>query len=106
MAVDQGILDSVASANYKTLSELGSHSAGLAMQNAVAHQSGLNQIRELALGALAKTMVEMDPSESISVLKALSGNDVAQQVTSLLAALSMGQQSAKVAQTTPPPTGG
>jgi hypothetical protein len=103
MATEQ-TLDTLNNVNLKTVGEAASHSMGLAMENAVAHQAAMNQVRELAIGALAKSMTEMDPSQAVSILKATSGNEMASQITSLLAALSSGQQQAKVAQTTPPTT--
>ena len=104
MPVDQGIVDSVATANMKTGAEMGSHSLGLAMENAVAHQQAMFQIRELAIGNLAKAMTEIDTEQAVSMLKATSGNEVAAQIASLAAALASGQQQTKAAQTTPPVT--
>lgn len=99
-------LDTINNANLKTVAEAGSHSMALAMENAVAHQGAMFQIRELALGRLAKVMTEIDPAEAVSLLKATSGNEPASQISALLAALASGQQQVKAAQSTPPPTGG
>jgi hypothetical protein len=102
MATEQ-TLDTINNANLKTVGEMAAHSSGLAMQNAVAHSGAMNQIRELAMGSLAKSMTELDPSQAIAILKATTGNESASQISALLAALSSGQQGVKAAQTTPPP---
>jgi hypothetical protein len=97
-------LDTINNANLKTVGEMAAHSAGLAMQNSVAHAGAMNQIRELAIGALSKKMTELDVTEAVSLVKATSGNDVAAQIAALTAALAAGQQDVKTAQTTPPVT--
>ena len=106
MAANETIVDTLSIENLKTVGGMASHSTGLAMENAVAHQQAMFQIRELAIGRIAKLMTEIDPAEAISILKATSGNDLAGTIAALLASLSSGQQQAKVAQTTPPPTAG
>jgi len=98
-------LDTINNANLKTVGEMAAHSTGLAMQNAVAHAGAMNQIRELAMGSLAKSMTELDPTQAVSMLKATTGNEPAAQISALLAALASGQQQTKAAQSTPPVTG-
>ena len=103
-SIPEEIINSVAISNLKTIAEAASHSMGLAMQNAVSHQNRLNIVAEAALGNITKNLTETDQIEAVSVLKTLSGNDLAQQLAQLLSALASNQQSAKTAQTTPPPT--
>lgn len=105
MAADQGILDSVANSNAKTFGDGPAFFLQLAMGDAVAHQRSMNAIREAATAAAIKQLVEVDPSEAVAALKVTSGNEVASQLTALLAALASGQQQVKTAQTTPPPSG-
>jgi len=100
----EATLDTINNTNLKTVGEAASHSMGLAFENAVAHQAAMNQIRELAIGSLAKKMTELDVSEAAALLKVTSGNDVASQIAALTSALAAGQQTAKVAQTVPPVT--
>jgi len=103
-----GLDQAAGSTNYvnaKVIGEIGAHTLGLAMQNAVAHQNRMNILAESFVAAAVKVIHEVDPIESVSVLKTLSGNDLAQQLAQLLSALAMNQQGAKVAQTTPPETG-
>jgi len=103
MATDQTI-DTLNNVNLKTVGEQAAFSTGLSMENAVSHQQAMNQIRELSMGNLAKKMTELDVMESLAVVKATSGNDVANQISALMAALAAGQSATKAAQTTPPVT--
>ena len=64
----------------------------------------MNAISEAAIGSIVKNLTEIDPSQSVSLLKAMSGNDLAQQLSALAAALSGSQQGVKAGQTTPPVT--
>lgn len=120
------VVDSVTTDNIKTIAEAGAHSIAVAMQNLVsfqqvsnsnllaiqnaAQQSVLAQTQALTnlmmatTGAIVKNLLEVDPGEAISVQKELSGNDTAQMLAQLLAALNSGQQGVKSAQTTPPVT--
>jgi hypothetical protein len=104
MAADQGIIDSVSNVNTKNLGDAAAFAMGLAYNDAVAHQRAMNSIREASVGAVVKSLVEVDPTESVSVNKVLTGNDLAGTLSQLVAALGVGQQLSKVAQTTPPPT--
>lgn len=103
MATEQ-TLDSLNNANLKTVGEQAAFATGLSMQNQVSHQGAMNQIRELSMGNLAKKMTELDVMESLAVVKATSGNDVANQISALMAALAAGQSATKAAQTVPPVT--
>ena len=102
--LNETIVDAVATNNVKTIGESASHSMGLAFANAVAHQNRMNVIAEAAVGNIVKNLTEMDPGQAASILKTLSGNEVASQLSALLAAIASGQQQVKGAQTTPPPT--
>ena len=104
MAADQGIIDSVSNVNTKNLGDAAAFAMGLAYNDAVAHQRAMNSIREASVGAVVKSLVEVDPTESVSVNKVLTGNDLAGALAQLLATLGIGQQMGKVAQTTPPAT--
>lgn len=98
------IRESVAINNIKTLGESAAFYTQLAMGNAVSHQNRLNVIAETTVGQICKALIEVDPSESVAIQKLLSGNDLAQQLAQLLAALASNQQGVKAAQTTPPVT--
>lgn len=102
--VNESVIDSVTAANFKNLGDAPAFYAALAMGDAVAHQRGVNAIREAAIGSIIDRLISVDPTESISVLKQLSGNDLAATIAQLLSALGSNQQAAKVSQTTPPVT--
>lgn len=103
-ALPDDIRESVAVSNLKTLGEALSASITLSVQNAVSHQQRVNAIAEGALQAWTKNMSEVDPIQAVSTLKTLTGNDLAQQLAQLSAAIAQIQQGIKGAQTTPPPT--
>lgn len=106
MARSQDIIDSVADSNLKTIAESG------AFYTASLHQIHVNAIAELgaitraATAKAIKALLENDAEEAASTQKILSGNDLAQQLAQLTAAVASIQQSVKAAQTTPPQTGG
>jgi hypothetical protein len=104
MALNPDVVEAVTAANFKTHAEGGAFYLNLAMGDAVAHQRRTHVIAENAMGRVVKDLIEIDPAEAASVSKAVSGNDLAQQIVQLAAALGGGQQGAKVAQTTPPDT--
>ncbi len=103
MAVDQGIVDSVATANIKTVSEGPAYFTNILYGNAVAHQQAMQQIQLAATGSIVKGLTEMDIGQAVAVLKAAGGLDPG-VLASLMAALGGGQVMAKEAQTTPPVT--
>ena len=70
----------------------------------LSHLNRVNVLAETALSQQIKGLLEVDPLEAVSVVKAMTGDDVAQQIMNKLAALGGGQQVAKVAQSTPPET--
>lgn len=116
-ALADDVREAVANANFKVTAEAPTVMQNLALQNFIAHQQRLNQIAEselvsaqalnrAILGRVVNSLLDTEPTDALAAQKVFSGNDVAQQITSLLAALASGQQGAKVAQTTPPPTTG
>ncbi len=102
MALSQDVVQSVAEANFKNLADGAAFAVNLSYQDAVAHQRSVNALREAALGSALKGLVELDPTQALSQVKALSGNDLGGQIVQLLAALAANQQGAKVAKETPP----
>jgi|DEB0MinimDraft_3_1074331.scaffolds.fasta_scaffold36601_1 hypothetical protein len=104
MALSENVVQSVSEANFKNLADGAAFAINLSYQDAVAHQRAVNSLREASLGAALKGLVELDPSQALSQVKALSGNDLAGQLLQLLSALGGGQQAAKVSQSTPPET--
>lgn len=104
MALSPEIVESVANTNLKNLGEAPAFHAAISMGNAVAHQQAMQQIQLAAVGSIVKSLTEVDPTEAVAVLKATSGNEVASQLSALLAALASGQQSSKTAGNTPPVT--
>ena len=104
MAADQGVIDSVSNVNTKNLGDAAAFAMGLAFADQVAHQRAMNSIREASVGAVVKSLVQVDPIESVSTNKVLSGNDLAGTITALLAAIQSGQVGNKAAGTTPPVT--
>ena len=113
MPIPEDIIQSVAIDNVKTIASGPSVNSqfyqGLAMANAV-HNQNLSQQNAIAeqnaMGvarlATVKQLIEVDPTESVAVNKMMTGNDVASQMQSLLAALNSGGQGVKSMQTTPP----
>jgi hypothetical protein len=102
--IAEGAAETVEFANVKTVGEMLSFAAGTAALNLTKHQANCDQITQMYLGNLANKMTSVDPTEAISNLKQLSGNDVAQQIAALSAAVASMQGSLKGAQTTPPVT--
>jgi hypothetical protein len=103
--------------NVKNVGELHAVSMGMLVQGMVASQLRQNDAANLAaqnhavLSQAATLMgvnkvLNLDPAEAIALLKATSGNDLAQQIAGLIAGTAGGQQAVKGAVTTPPETGG
>ena len=97
MPLDQGVVDSVTNANFKSLAEL-------ATQNMVAHQNRLNMIAESSVGQILNKMNGLDPTEAAAVTK-VSEAGLGAEIAKLGAAVSSIQMSLKGAQTTLPETG-
>lgn len=104
MAADQGLIDSVANANTKTVAESTAFWTAQAMGNHVQSQNRLQILAETALAKSIELLQNISMEEASAVNKVGTGNDVAAQMQALLAALNSGQQGVKVAQTTPPVT--
>ena len=105
-ALPDDIRESVAVGNIKTVGESAAFFAAMGFRQATEHANRMNIIAESAIGNITKGLTEVDPTQAASVLKTLSGNDLAQSLGQLLAALNSGQQGVKSAQTTPPVTAG
>ncbi len=103
MPADQGIIDSVANANVKTVGDGPAFYTNLSYGNAVAHQQAMQQVQLAATGSIVKALTEMDIGQAVAVLKAAGGLDPT-AMAGLMGALSGGQIMTKEAQTTPPVT--
>ena len=77
---------------------------GQMTQDMVSAAARRNNLADQAMGQAMIAMTQTDPSEAISTAKMMSGNDLAQTLAQLLAAVNTGQQGTKSAQTTPPKT--
>jgi hypothetical protein len=104
-SLDQSTLEAVNNTNYKVLGEAPAYLMGQAFSDSVDHRRRVNALAEAYLGQALKAMVEVDPSEAISQVKQLTGNDLAAQVSQLAAAVASIQQYVKAAQSTPRETG-
>ena len=87
------------------LAQMAANAAGLSIQNSVTQQQQMNQIGNALTTQAVNLLLHMDPAEAVAISKALTGNDVAQVLANVLAAINSGQQGVKSAQTTPPVTG-
>ena len=96
--VNPQITDAVSTDNVKTIAGAPAFYTQLAMANAVAH------LLVASTGNITRRLTELDPAEAVSILKTATGSDVGALLANLLAVLGSGQQAAKTAQTTPPPT--
>lgn len=109
MPISEDIREAAASVNFKVGIELPTNYSTLHYGETVAHLQAMNKHREYFSGALAKTMVEPDPTEAVADRAILTGNDFAtQMVQALMAAvgsLSAGQQLSKQGNNAPPETG-
>ncbi len=97
MALDQGVLDAVTNANFKSLAEMGTIGA-------LGHRARLDLIAESSLGQILNRMNALDPSEAASISGVVS-SDMAEKMGELSAAVANAQQLMKGAQTTLPETG-
>jgi len=113
MPIPEDIIQSIAIDNVKTIAAgpavnsqfyqglaMGNavHNQNLSQQNAIAEQNAMGVARL----ATVKQLIEVDPTESVAVNKLMTGNDVASQMQSLLAALNSGAQGVKAQVVTPP----
>jgi hypothetical protein len=97
MALDQGVLDAVTNANFKTIAEMGT-------LNALGHQNRLNLIAESSLGQILNRMNALDPEEAAAIAGVVSA-DLAEKIGELSGAVASAQQLMKGAQSTLPETG-
>ena len=97
------IAETLAAANAN-LAQVATHSLGLSMQNAVSQQQAMNQISNAVVTQAVNMLLNIDPMEAVGAAKLLTGNDVAQQIAQLAAAVAGVQQTVKAAQSTPPVT--
>lgn len=96
MPVNEQVVDSVASANMKTLGDGPAFFQNQAFANAIAHQNRMNILAETAVASAVRSVATTPSEESQADLPSL--------LSALLAALGSSQQAAKVAQSTPPET--
>jgi len=97
MALDQGVVDGVTNANFKTLAEMQT-------VNILGHQNRLQMIAESSVGQILNKMNGLDPAEAASI-GGVVRSDLSKDVAALGAAVSSIQQMMKGAQTTLPETG-
>ena len=97
MALDPGILDSVANANFKLMSES-------AVQNMVAHQNRVNVLAEKAMAKSLESMDTVSVPEGLGIAAA-NRSDLSKTISDLAGAVASIQQMLKGAQSTPPQTG-
>lgn len=104
MPADQGLVDSVANENTKVGAGAPSHYAASGMRShavqqeaQVAHLTRLNMIAETAL----QNGIAISQAATASAVRALTELDAVEAMSNAV----VGQQGAKVAQTTPPETG-
>ena len=103
MAADQGLIDSIANENVKVGAGAPSHYAAVglkatadAAQAQTAHLIRLNMIAETALA----NAITISQAATGSVVKSLTELDAVEAMSTAI----VGQQGAKVAQSTPPET--
>ena len=97
MALDQGVVDGVTNANFKTLAEMQT-------VNILGHQNRLQMIAESSVGQILNKMNGLDPAEAASI-GGVVRSDLSKDVAALGAAVSSIQQMMKGTQTTLPETG-
>jgi hypothetical protein len=108
------VIDSLTIENLKTIAGAGAESQaslarvvssalGILVQDSVASAGRRNNMADVAMAQMLKSMSEIDPTEAVSMAKTLSSTlpEVLAQLGSAVAAL---QQISKTAQTTPPVT--
>lgn len=105
MAIDQGVLDSVAGSNFKVLSDGPAFFMNQLIADSLTNQRNVNSIREASLTAGLNRFVSYDIAEGAAISKIGTGNDVAAQMVALSNVVAGIQQSMKGAQTTLPETG-
>jgi hypothetical protein len=104
MAIDQGVLDSVAGSNFKTLADGPAFFMNSLIADSLTNQRNVNSIREASLSAALHKFASVDIGEAIAENKIATGNDLAQQLAAMGNMVAALQQSMKGAQTTIPTT--
>jgi len=103
MPSDQGILDSVANENTKVGAGAPAHYAAAAMEGHSAYQTAVNahltRLNMIAETALANG-ISISQAATGSIIKSLTELDAVEAMSNAV----IGQQGAKVAQSTPPET--
>lgn len=100
MAADQGLVDSVAGANIKTIAEAGAWSTAQVFNSHAAHASRLQILAEAELA----NSIALSRAAVAQASKAIQESDLAEQLASLGASVAAMQQQMKGAQSTPPET--
>lgn len=103
--LDPSVVEAVSNTNFKNLGEVPAILMGQYLGNQIQHFNRVNVLAETYLAIAVKNAHELSPKDAVSTLKEISGNDLAQQVSALGAAIASIQQSMKGAQTTLPETG-
>jgi len=98
------VVEAVSVSNIKTVAEMSAWSTAQAMKDHVAHSKRLDILAETYLARALKSADEVDPEQAAATLKLLTGNDLAQTLSSFGAVVAQLQQIVKGAQTTPPAT--
>lgn len=101
--VNSQVVDSVASANLKTLGDGPAFYQNMQFGQLVQAQNRLSILAETALASAVRSLA-VTPQEEASASSTDKHSDLSGLISSLLAALGHGQQAAKVAQSTPPET--
>lgn len=104
MPLIEDVANVVSATNLKVMGEIPGFYAGMGMANAISHQQAMNSLNMSLMGAIGKTLTQLDPSQSMSELKLLSGNDAASTIAQLTAALASSQVGGKIAGNMPPVT--
>lgn len=87
MPLDQGVLDGVVNANFKTVGEMQT-------VNILSHQNRLQMIAESSVGQILNKMNGLDPAEAASI-GGVVRSDLGSEVAALGASIASIQQSMK-----------
>lgn len=102
MPADQGLVDTVASDNIKTVAGQGAWALAALQNQFVKHSTFIDGLREKLMADVVTGKTDVQSAIAASkVMKA----DAESSLLTDLSQLAAGQESAKVAQTTPPETG-
>lgn len=97
-ALPDDIRESIAIGNVKSVAEQSSMLSNLAFanllanvnlsqQNAVSNQQAMNQLGITVTGKVVNLVANLSPMEAVAVVKMDTGNDMAQQISDLKAAV-------------------